>query len=541
MTTCSSTRRNPSIAPGQKPEGDITSIAGGFAPIKAWGLCAAWKAHHEDFIDLFALRVWLAAQELAARRTAAKQAFDFSKSQKSTDDKYSFDELYDLVGGSGGAAACSRSIKKLAELGLIHWSESSVLFPTRLESLKPELRDALEPMLEEVTGFKRPVPVPRRILTLLAGGARRSTIATTIAVLVRCLFWKGGVISTAGSFKAAWAAEVFGLSLISIKRARQHLGPEGLGWIEPVEMPQWHLNQQGLRVNVDTEWSRLSTLEASVGEGSGEPLIPPLAENGMRLKLPYINKNLSSSKKKKTKNQNLQPSPEEEQQGPGGSAPKPPSGFFKKKKQPKAGLDRKRRQAKSWNVEVEDLHDIGRLLERFEEAQKFGLINPNAYTLERDRRNFVAAAEHAKAEHKKAIKLAAGRQKFVAAAEHIRARGSSDPARLFGWLIRNQQWDHITETDEDIAHESLKRHLYGDPRGRENGPETVQAQAIPKVLQLSEDAEFVRRVEQALRARGHRGSFLAVVQQARPEWNQERWNAANTELEEFELRKAMRV
>ena len=73
--------------------------------------------------------------------------------------------------------------------------------------------------------------VPRRILRLLAGGARPALIATTLGTLLRCLSRRRSGWVGRGRVKASWIADVFGVDLRGVKAARLEL--VALGWLSP--------------------------------------------------------------------------------------------------------------------------------------------------------------------------------------------------------------------------------------------------------------------------------------------------------------------
>ena len=111
------------------------------------------------------------------------------------------------------------------------------------------------------------MPVPRRILRLLAGGARPALIATILGHLLRCLYLKSGKCSARGRVKASWIAETFGVGLRRVKEARQEL--IAMGWLIPLEAGQWELNRWGAHVRINLDWSRL--------DGIGNPPAAPAA------------------------------------------------------------------------------------------------------------------------------------------------------------------------------------------------------------------------------------------------------------------------
>ena len=95
-------------------------------------------------------------------------------------------------------------------------SKTSIEFATEPSELR-FLPETLDATLDLISHPDRRVPVPRRIIRLIASGARRTLIATILGHLIRCLFYKHGECHPKGCCKASWIAEVFGVS----ERCRQ--------------------------------------------------------------------------------------------------------------------------------------------------------------------------------------------------------------------------------------------------------------------------------------------------------------------------------
>jgi len=110
----------------------------------------------------------------------------------------------------------------------------------------------LSAMLAQIRNHRRLVPVPRRLLRFIAGGCRRSLIATIVWRLVRCLYYSKGQCQPHGLCKASWIAEVFGVSVRGVKTARHEL--ETLALLQRVEVPQWVLNRYGQKMTINLQW-----------------------------------------------------------------------------------------------------------------------------------------------------------------------------------------------------------------------------------------------------------------------------------------------
>src|SRR5512135_2652479 len=190
----------------------------------------------------------------------------------------------------GGARKERRAIHKLVDVGLLREvSKTSIVFATKPDELRFEPK-TLEDTLNLIPNNDRRVPVPRRIIRLIAGGARRSLTATILGHLIRCMFYKEGLCHPTGCVKASWIAEVFGVSERYVHQQRQLLVE--LGWLLPQQSSQHTLNRHGLWVTINLAWDRLTEAaerlygpkrepvieNGGAGEGTLEPAPPP-AEN----------------------------------------------------------------------------------------------------------------------------------------------------------------------------------------------------------------------------------------------------------------------
>ena len=117
--------------------------------------------------------------------------------------------------------------------------------------------------------------IPRRILRLLAGGARPALIATAIAVLLRCLARGRGGFKSRGRVKAAWIARTFDVDLRRVKHARAEL--IDLGWIVPEPDDQWAMNRWGRAYRIDLDWGPDRPPRGSAIATPSPPRWPPIA------------------------------------------------------------------------------------------------------------------------------------------------------------------------------------------------------------------------------------------------------------------------
>ena len=153
----------------RKPEG-------GFCFIPAMAILAAWFAYKRSIIRLVDLRVWLACFEVTARRYAALTG---------KRPRYSFDEVGVLVGGVK-VLTVQQAIRRLEKAGLLKWSDSRITFNAHADGLFT-LDNGFAECCAQVKNRQRKVPVPRRLLRLLAATSRPVVIATALGHLLRCL------------------------------------------------------------------------------------------------------------------------------------------------------------------------------------------------------------------------------------------------------------------------------------------------------------------------------------------------------------------
>jgi len=359
----------------------VQKPAGGFTLVSGTVILAAWAAYRRRDLRLFDLRVWFSCLELAARRCGLI---------KGRSPSFRIDEIHRLVGGVGGEHI-RQSLSRIERAGLITWSDRSIVFP-KTEAVLGQA--GLGPMLDLIPNHRRLVPVPRRIVRLLAGGARRVVVATIVGHLLRCLYYRSGVCLPEGTCKASWIAELFGVNVRNVKSARKHL--VSIGWLAPISTRQTCLNRFGQRVRINLEWSR--------NDISARPKrSPPSAISTTELPPPYKDKKLSSRIYMNQKPEN----------GPSGVS----------KQSTREGKPTFR------HVVPEDLYDPRRLRVLHRQAIVAALISQS----ECDRLRFFAAAEHAK------------------------AIGTRNPCGLFATIVRRGLWGFITQDDEDTARQVVKR------------------------------------------------------------------------------------
>src|SRR5215510_13213535 len=454
---------------------------GGFVLLTVEILCLLWWVYRQRYIQLRDLRVWLACQEMVARRC-----------QLPPDNvpHYTLTELHTLVGGVGGQHLRT-SLHRLEALGLLAWSSARITFATTTAALRgvPD-RTSFTAMCAPIPNLHRRVPVPRPTLRLLALGCRATVIATILGHLIRCLYTHARPLRcvSGGWCKASWIAEVFQVDRRRIKAARRHLAT--LGWLEIAAVPQHTLNRWGSYVYVSLTWDRPAHATGRRGNlpAAGETTLLPPPPQLSTTTLPP----LTSHKEPllEHQHQQLAPRPDPLVLMPRTASPAssfPPHDLFRPDKAlPPPTLS---------HIVPEDLQDTARLLTLFIHAQTQGFIGKS----DSDRLTFCALAEHAK------------------------VVGSANPCGLFAALVRRQQWHFVTDSDEDVAQARLKANFYG-PASRAAPPPTAAPPA------LSPDATIVRYVRTQLARAGWQGDAFGLVSRGDPTWTRERWEHATAEL-----------
>ncbi len=193
-------------------------MRGGFAPVRAVELLAAWRLYANNEIELRDLRLWFASTELRAEaRFRQKQLC------------------------SGGTGARLRA--------LTGDRRSARVLCARVSAIAAQLEsEDVDTQSDYFRNLRRRIPVPRRLARHLALEGTRSTIAAAIGHLLRCMYWRGESCVSGGTAKASAMADELGVSLRSIRRGKRSLHDEG--WLESVAVSQHVLNRHGAVVRV---------------------------------------------------------------------------------------------------------------------------------------------------------------------------------------------------------------------------------------------------------------------------------------------------
>jgi hypothetical protein len=459
-------------------------IEGGFVPVPVAELMAAWRACRSRPLGVGDFRAWLAMREMVARRScggAFRHGVVVRNSSEGHPATYDLPELAWLLGVTAKRARAS--VRRLEAAGLIAWSGEVIVFHDQvLEN---------EELLEDTIGRGRgSVALPRRLLRYLVAGARPAMIATALGVVLRCLSRRRGGWSGRGRVKASWVASTFGVDQRRVKQARKEL--VALGWIEPGSSGQRAENRWGRAYQIDLAWS------------------PPKAGGRSLPPLPAVERTENA-----TPPSHPEPLPEREKnQEP---AERGPTGVEIKGQE----TEEKPLQAPNLDdVQVEDLRDVGRTLQLYDQAVARKLADPSE----------------------------AARLRFLAVAEHARVVGKSNPGGLFTYLVRNGCWRYATLDDEDTARRRLREHLHV-PTGSGLGlfdatpprnigiATTFGAMATCSFggkttggLGLSVDARLVRNIRTAMIRAGILRDPWTEFNRLNPAWDRGRWDAALAEL-----------
>lgn len=194
-------------------------IEGGYKTVTPIQVANCLAAHEEGAISYRAVRVYFAALSLVAIREAAERGSKRKGKEARKAPRYSIAELNAATGLK--PQAIRSELKRLKTCALLVWSERAILVNSSPLPRSEELLDALSGR----RSLHRPIPVPRRVLRFVASSGKASLGKTAIAYVVRGLSIerRGGTIRATGSVKASWIADVFGLSLRSVKSARKAL------------------------------------------------------------------------------------------------------------------------------------------------------------------------------------------------------------------------------------------------------------------------------------------------------------------------------
>ncbi|MEE9391178.1 MAG: hypothetical protein V3W41_01600 [Planctomycetota bacterium] len=495
---------------GRKQTTDFTrttqrAIAGGYRPISTHELAIVAWLRSSGHISRRQQRIYFAAHEMAARREAAKACS--GAYGDAPEPLFLLQELKALVGGRGSKSAnrdLSADVKQLRELGLVAITAHEITFASSIEQIV--IADDLEGFWAFFSALPRPkgkVPVPRRTLRALAAGFRPAETAFIIAALIRSVFWskKTGLYTTDGRTRCSWVAQTFGFDLATIRAARRHLIE--LGWLKPVETPQWALNKWGSHDVINVDWAPAKPDAAAndavensdpdaVGEGrgSGQSHTPP-AKNSGQSHTP--SKQISPSTKE-LKTRRLRANALNR------------SGVCTKEGRPEGPRRRTSHRKGSTrpnirDVTAEDLKSPEALLELWPQALELG------FTFEGE----------------------SGKLDFLALANRARSNGSNPPALFFN-LISKHRRAFITIADEETARTQLRELRDGPTTRSRDGGGSFRPERQNAMPDYTEDETIVLRCQKACPGRTPQELFRGARRHLPEGWTLERWESAHISL-----------
>ena len=365
-----------------------STVAGGYTLVSGTTLLAAWWAYRARTIRLADLRCWFACCELAAQRRASGAKSRFRPGAW---------HLAQLTATHESAAVAA--LRRLAASGLIHMDDNGISIPDGTSAPLLDGDDRLQRSLVRVSRHARRVPVPRRVLRLLATSTRPVFIATVLGHLLRCLFSRGGRIASAGLCKSSWVADVFGVDERNVKAARRELIERG--WLLVDHASQRFLNRWGLPVRVNLDWQPIAGAIAPGSDRTCRGRVSPPPTTSKDAKSPPPLKNTHRFQRSKN------------------HVPVPLGGVRE--------LVDPERVRPFRDVRPEDLRSTTELRALFRGAVEAGLMR----------------------------ECAADELRFFAAAERARLLGTSNPGGFFASVVRHGIWHVISQRDEDAARRRL--------------------------------------------------------------------------------------
>ncbi len=247
-------------------------VHGGYQTLSPIQICNAVGALRARRISLRAFRAYFACAAIAASRDAARRARRSEPGRRPpARPRFGVDEVAQLL-DCASLRVVRAELRSLAAAGLLTFAVDT------LELCKQPTEDSSE-LLAVVASRRsptRPIPVPRRILRLLARPGRASTAIVVLSYMLRGLTLdrKTGEVRGRGSVKASWIADLFGLSLRSVRSARAEL--VRLGLIRRDEASsQWKLNRTGTYFSWNLAWSGASS-SAPLGVAAASHPAPPM-------------------------------------------------------------------------------------------------------------------------------------------------------------------------------------------------------------------------------------------------------------------------
>lgn len=494
-------------------------IEGGFVKVTTHQLMMAAWLYRDGHITRQQFRVWLAAFELLERRRHMPD----EREQGGKRPHFRLSELQSLVGGS--ERKIRTDLSRLDRLGLVSVAPHEIGLAVSIDQIRIEDVSGFWEMYQHVENQQRPIPVPRRTLkAMAAGGFGRAETMFMIGILIRSLFWhrEQGDYRVDGRMKLSWLSDVFRISRRAATNARARLIE--LGWIEPIDCPQYELNRWGLRHRLATEWVMPAAeaitnepIEAQEQGGHAPEIATPEGDSTPEIASPNNNQSASLTRTKiKTRKLRsgvcfqdgiLGERQKQRRCGRGGAHPGNPRSRKTRSLRrdttpagcPSAPAGVGPVAPSLQDIQTRHLRGTEELLELYRQAVGAGLISD----------------------------CEAGRLDFLALAERARSRGRN-PGGMLRWLLVNRKFEFITQAEEDAAAERLREHR--------NGPCLRDVEPKPPVRaggwNLSEDDRIVRACIVA--GKQQQVEPLRIAQQWQG-WSKERWEQAHLAYEQKEF------
>lgn len=321
-----------------------TKPHGGYRVIPIPELFTAWCSYKRGAISWMGFRVYLALQEVLARREAAERSA--GKPLATMHGPAVELQLQQLV-GCARLTQVRASIVALESAGVLERAEGSLL-PATMNPVSSEVADMLA-----LTGRAGSVPFPRPVLRFLAAGANPATAAYALALVVRCCHVRRGSRYVGqGRCSSRLAAELFDVHPRSIKRAAAAM--KSLGWAVRVQTRDRWTRRHGPVVTLNLNWRWSRTTLSPERARSRTNLSPPIRKQELLTDL---------------MNQEEHVVPDRTERSRGG-----------------------RSHSALRAVLREELRDVESLLRRYGRATQERLVSPTSA----GRLAFVAAAQHAR-------------------------------------------------------------------------------------------------------------------------------------------------
>lgn len=365
------------------------SVNGGYTTLRVGQIALVINSLNEKKISLRSVRIYLAAVLSANARNAAFALQSKIGKRARGNVRYSTVELARLTGLA--LSATKREVRILEAAKLLTFSESQLFFHEGDQS--------------EAFGWgsRHIVPISRRLLRYLCRSERAAELKTILAYCVRGLSLKRtGEVKSAGTVKAVWIAENFGLSVRSVRSERLRLIEAGL-ITKDIGSKQWKLNRDGAYFVLNTAWQPVEK------SSRRPPKIAPLGLKNRPCFAPPCKDKISSFRTKDQKTQRTEPTGVSMKQEEKGRCLLPPT---------------------IKNVQAIDLESFFRAKTLFNQARKLGLVQSSQ------------AAE----------------LNWFAAAVRAKSAKTGDPVKIFMGIVRQGLWHHITQQEEDRALVAMKKY-----------------------------------------------------------------------------------